>query len=77
MQLDYQDQEQEPRRMNFVTPIEDVSFSQDGYWLVFEGMDNQGNREIYYMTVAGSGRTRLTNDSKIDFDPAWRPLQTP
>jgi hypothetical protein len=29
------------------------------------------------MTVAGSGRTRLTNDPKIDFDPAWRPLQTP
>ena len=77
MQLDYQNLEQEPRRMNFVTPIEDVSFSPDGYWLVFEGMDNEGNREIYYMTVAGSGRTRLTNDPKIDFDPAWRPLQSP
>jgi Tol biopolymer transport system component/serine/threonine protein kinase len=77
MQIDYPSLDQEPRRMNFVTPIEDVSFSPDGYWLVFEGMDSQGNREIYYMTVAGSGRTRLTNDPKIDFDPAWRPLQTP
>ena len=77
MQIDSEGLDQEPRRMNFITPIEDVSFSPDGYWLVFEGMDSEGNREIYYMTVAGSGRTRLTNDPKIDFDPAWRPLQTP
>jgi eukaryotic-like serine/threonine-protein kinase len=73
MQLNYEDISQDPRRMNFVTPIEDISFSQDGYWLVFEGMDSEGNREVYFMTVAGSGRTRLTNDPKIDFDPAWRP----
>jgi eukaryotic-like serine/threonine-protein kinase len=77
MQIDSEGLDQEPRRMNFITPIEDVSFSPDGYWLVFEGMDSEGNREIYYMTVAGSGRTRLTNDPKIDFDPVWRPLQTP
>ena len=77
MQIGYEDLSQDPRRMNFITPIEDVSFSPDGYWLAFEGMDSEGNREIYYMTVAGSGRTRLTNDPKIDFDPAWRPLQTP
>ena len=62
MQIDYEDLSQEPRRMNFVTPIEDVSFSADGYWIVFEGMDGEGNRDIYFMTVAGSGRTRLTND---------------
>jgi serine/threonine protein kinase/Tol biopolymer transport system component len=74
MQLDYEDLDQDPRRMNFITPIEDVSFSPDGYWLAFEGMDGEGNRDIYFITVAGSGRTRLTNDPKIDFDPAWRPL---
>jgi eukaryotic-like serine/threonine-protein kinase len=74
MQIDYENPGQEPRRMNFLTPIEDVSFSPDGYWLVFEGMDSEGNRDIYFITVAGSGRTRLTNDPKIDFDPAWRPL---
>jgi eukaryotic-like serine/threonine-protein kinase len=77
MQLDYENLSQDPRRMNFVTPIEDISFSPDGYWLAFEGMDGEGNRDIYFMTVAGSGRTRLTNDPKIDFDPAWRPSQTP
>ena len=76
MQIDYEDPTQESRRMNFVTPIEDVSFSPDGYWLVFEGMDNEGNREIYFMTIAGCGRARLTNDPKIDFDPAWRPAES-
>ena len=76
MQIDYGDLDQDPRKMNFITPIEDVSFSPDGYWLAYEGMDNEGNRDIYFITVAGSGRTRLTNDPKIDFDPAWRPLQT-
>jgi Tol biopolymer transport system component len=75
MQLDYEDLTQDPRRLNFPTPIEDVSFSPDGYWIAFEGMDGEGNREIYFITVAGSGRTRLTNDLKIDFDPAWRPVQ--
>jgi serine/threonine protein kinase/Tol biopolymer transport system component len=75
MQIEYEDLNLDPRRLNFVTPIEDISFSPDGYWLAFEGMDSEGNREIYYMTVAGSGRTRLTNDPKIDFDPAWRPVQ--
>jgi serine/threonine protein kinase/Tol biopolymer transport system component len=77
MRMDYEDPDptQEARRMNFTTPIEDVTFSPDGLWLVYEGMDGEGNRDIYFMTVAGSGRTRLTNDPKIDFDPAWRPLQ--
>ena len=77
MRIDYGDLTQEPRRMNFITPIEDVQFSPDGFWIVYEGMDGGGNRDIYFMTIAGSGRTRLTNDPKIDFDPAWRPLKNP
>jgi hypothetical protein len=61
--------------LNFPTPIEDVEFSPDGLWLVFEGKDNStGNWDIYFMTVAGSGRTRLTTDPEVDFDPAWRPI---
>jgi Tol biopolymer transport system component len=77
MRVDYGDLTQEPRKMNFITPIEDVHFSPDGFWIVYEGMDNEGNRDIYFMTITGSGRTRLTTDPKIDFDPAWRPHQTP
>jgi TolB protein len=75
MKVNYEDLSQDPRRLDFPTPIEDVSFSPDGLWLVFEGMDGSGNRDIYFITAAGSGRTRLTTDSKIDFDPAWRPSQ--
>ena len=78
MRIDYGDLAQEPRRMNFITPIEDVQFSSDGFWIVYEGMDpGDGNRDIYFMTITGSGRTRLTNDPKIDFDPAWRPIKSP
>ena len=77
MRIDYEDLSQEARRMNFITPIEDVEFSADGFWIVYEGMDGDGNRDIYFMTITGSGRTRLTNDPKIDFDPAWRPIQNP
>ncbi|HET9588183.1 MAG TPA: protein kinase [Anaerolineales bacterium] len=75
MRLNYHDLELDPVRLNFTAPIEDVEFSPDGLWLVFEGMDAGGNRDIYFMTVAGSGRTRLTNDSGVDFDPAWRPVR--
>lgn len=75
MRVNYEDLSQDAQRLNFPTPIEDISFSPDGLWLVYEGMDGEGNREIYFMTSAGSGRTRLTNDPSIDFDPAWRPPQ--
>jgi eukaryotic-like serine/threonine-protein kinase len=60
-------------RLNFPTPVEDVEFSPDGLWLVYEGRDAEGNRDIYYMTVTGGSRTRLTTDPGVDFDPAWRP----
>ena len=75
MRVDYGDLSQDPRKMNFITPIEDVEFSPDGFWIAYEGMDKEGNRDVYFMTITGSGRTRLTNDPKIDFDPAWRPVQ--
>lgn len=76
MKVNFEDLELDPIRLNFITPIEDVDISTDGLWLVFEGRDNgTGNWDIYFMTVAGSGRTRLTSDPEVDFDPAWRPIQ--
>ena len=76
MRVNYEDLALDPTRLNFPTPIEDVEFSPDGLWLVFEGKDNStGNWDIYFMTVAGSGRTRLTTDPEMDFDPTWRPIQ--
>src|SRR6266496_1152131 len=59
----------------FPTPIEDVEISPDGLWIAFEGMDVEGNRDIYMMTITGGMRTRLTNDPELDFDPGWRPRQ--
>ncbi len=60
-------------RLNFPNPNEDVKFSPDGLWLVSEGRDAQGNRDIYFMTITGGNRTRLTTDPSMEFDPAWRP----
>jgi Tol biopolymer transport system component len=60
-------------RLGFQTPIEDVEFSPDGLWLVNEGRDAQGNRDIYFMTITGGNRTRLTTDPAVEFDPTWRP----
>jgi len=55
-------------------PIEHVHYSPDGFWLVFESRGEDGNKDIYYMTLSGAQRTRLTKDPGADFDPAWRPV---
>ena len=77
MTINLQDSEQGPSRLNFPTPIEDVEFSPDSIWLVFEGMDTEANRDIYLISKAGGNLTRLTNDTRVDFDPTWRPAQNP
>ena len=75
LSIRYEDREsKDPTRLDLPRPIEDIEFSPDGAWLAFEGMDNDGNRDIYFMTVSGGNRTRLTIDPNVDFDPAWRPL---
>jgi Tol biopolymer transport system component len=43
-------------------------------WIVYETRDNDGNRDIYFMTMNGEARTRLTVDPAVDFDPTWRPV---
>lgn len=53
--------------------IENMEYSPDGFWLVYEGDETGKNNDIYYMTVTGAGRTRLTFDDALDFDPVWRP----
>ncbi|MBK9925664.1 MAG: serine/threonine-protein kinase [Anaerolineales bacterium] len=74
MTIKYEDRAtKDPIRVDLPRPIEDVQFSPDGLWIAFEGMDNDGNRDIYFMTASGGSRTRLTNDPAVDFDPAWRP----
>jgi Tol biopolymer transport system component len=75
MSIRYEDREsQDPTKLDLPTPIEDVEFSQDGSWILFESTDAEGNRDIYFSSVTGGDRTRLTNDPLVDFDPVWRPV---
>lgn len=64
-------------RLNLPTPIEDVEFSPDGLWIVFESTNENGNRDVYYSSVTGGNRTRLTDDSGVDFDPDWSSAPKP
>jgi eukaryotic-like serine/threonine-protein kinase len=71
----YEDRDtRSPTRLNLPRPIEDVEVSPDGLWIVYETRDNEGNRDVYFMTMNGEARTRLTNDPAVDFDPTWRPV---
>lgn len=73
MSISFADRDtQEPIKLDLPTPIEDVEFSPDGLWIIFESTDGV-NRDVYYSSVTGGNRTRLTNDPGVDFDPAWRP----
>ena len=68
MSIRYEDRTKDPTRLeNFPRPIEDVEFSPDGQWIAFESMDNEGDRDIYIMTVTSSSKTRLTLDPSVDF----------
>jgi len=53
-----------------VLPIENVEYSPDGFWLIYEG----DNRDILFMTVTGAGRTLIDTGKGPAFDPAWRPI---
>jgi eukaryotic-like serine/threonine-protein kinase len=56
-------------------PVENVHFSPDGQWYVFEVRSANDIPDIYYSRVGAPSaeRTRLTTDPGADFDPAWRP----
>ena len=81
MSMRYEDRKSQPSvKVNAITPIVDVDYSPDGYWLVFESVsaDPAGaNQDIYLMTISGGDRTRLTKDPDVDFDPVWKPRTIP
>jgi len=54
-------------------PIADAAYSRDGLWLVFEGVQDNQNHDIFIMDRNGTRVTRLTSDPGFDFQPAWRP----
>lgn len=54
--------------------IEDVDFSPDGFYLTYKGVGDSNNFDIFYMTLSGGDRVRLTTDPALDFHPTWRPI---
>ncbi len=62
-------------QINVIT-IENVDYSPDGYYLAYEGIVEDNNIDIFYMTAAGGGRERITTDPALDFHPVWRPVTT-
>lgn len=56
-----------------VVYIEDAEFSPDGLYLVYKGVGDSNNFDIFFMTVSGGDRIRLTFDEGLDFHPTWRP----
>ena len=60
-----------------VVGIENLEYSTDGFWMVYEGVDERDNTDVYYMTASGATRTRMTTDPRDDFDPVWRPITNP
>ena len=76
MRLRYEDrQSRNATRVDIAPPIVDVSFSPDGFWIVFESKpDGNARHDIYIVTVTGASIKRLTSDPGSDFDPVWRPL---
>lgn len=57
-----------------ITFIENIEYSPDGFYLAYEGVGEAGNMDVFYMTVSGSNRIRLSTDPAQDFRPAWRPI---
>lgn len=53
--------------------INDVSYSVDGYWLLFTSWYT-GNHEITIMRPNGVDRHAILVDPAYDFDPVWRPI---
>jgi tol-pal system beta propeller repeat protein TolB len=48
------------------------SFSPDGNWIAFTSF-RDGNNEIYIMHPDGARQTRLTNNTRPDWQPRWGP----
>ena len=59
-------------RLNMVL-IQNVEYSPDGFYLAYEGAGEANNLDVFYMTLSGGDRTRLTTDPSQDYHPAWRP----
>lgn len=69
--------EQAPQIISVPLPIVDVDFSADGNWIAYETSDTKKQDIYIYHLFNGGPPQPLTNDSIVDFDPAWRPAPKP
>jgi Tol biopolymer transport system component len=53
--------------------MQEGMYSPDCNWVVFEGWEAVGDRDIYIIAVTDTPPLNLTSDSSYDFDPAWKP----
>jgi eukaryotic-like serine/threonine-protein kinase len=67
---------EQARRVRFsgLQFIQGARYSPDGFYLAYEGVADVGNLDIFYMTVSGGERVRITTDKAQDFHVVWRPI---
>lgn len=51
-----------------------ASFSPDGFYIAYEGVGEANNFDIFYTSISGGEKIRLTTDRAADFQPVWRPV---
>ncbi|MBK9782097.1 MAG: PD40 domain-containing protein [Anaerolineales bacterium] len=56
-----------------LTYIENIDFSPDGLFLAYESVGDDRNMDVFFMTLSGGDKVRLSTDPEQDFHPAWRP----
>jgi serine/threonine protein kinase len=58
-------------------PVWGIDFSNDDNWVVFYGIGDGNNRDIFIMPSFGGNTDQLTDDAAQDFDPKWQPVIAP
>lgn len=55
-------------------PMREAVYSPDGYWIAYEGWLAGTGHDIHIIAASGAGRQQITNDPRLEFDPAWCPV---
>ena len=76
MAVSYSEQGAKPVEVPNSQLVTDVSYSFDGYWLLFTSWFS-GFHDIYIMRANGVDRHPILQDTAYDSDPVWRPMLNP
>ena len=57
-----------------LTPMREAKFSPDGFWIAYESWPEGSDHDIWIMNLNGANRHQLTEEGRMNFDPAWRPV---